>query len=628
MDTEIYQYYEDELAYLRELAWEFAQEYPSTASKLGLEQHDQAVDPYVERLLEGFAFLAARVRLKLDAEFPNFTGELLQILYPDYLAQLPAAAIVELRPDPDDGALASRHRVPRGTPLRSHLTPGEQTACEFRLAHDVDLYPVQVEAFSYLPNRASIGLGSAQVPAEVKSAIRLGLRATAGIQIKDIEFQTLDLFLRGSESVAGRLYECCLRDPKGVLVRDPASGRVLGRTLTTDTVLARGFDEAEAMMPSAPPSFDGYRVLREYFMLPERYLFVTLARFSEFARAATDDRLEIILLCGSAAPELENAVDENNVALFAAPAINLFDRRTDRVTVEPSAREHHLIVDRAKPLDFEVFSILSVVGHFANGQPDREIHPLYRAPGGGFRRDQGEMHYASRRLPRIASATHGSHRGRSRYRGTEVYLSLADAAAPPVPDDLRHLSSRVLCTNRDLPLSLVVGGGRGDFVLESGAPVAKVRVLAGPTRPRDARAHDHRAWQLLNHLTLNYLTLMDGTSEQNALALRKLLSLYAEESEPAMQRMIDALQQTTTRPVTRRIRPQGPIVAARGIEVSISCEDSGFAGSTGAFLFGSVMERFIAKFASINSFTETVLCNAVGQEVMRWPARTGLRPLL
>ncbi|MCP5201243.1 MAG: type VI secretion system baseplate subunit TssF [Gammaproteobacteria bacterium] len=627
MDTEIYQYYEDELRYLRELAWEFAQEYPSTASKLGLEQHDQAVDPYVERLLEGFAFLAARVRLKLDAEFPQFTGELLQIVYPDYLAQLPSAVIVELRPDSDDGALASRHRVPRGTPLRSHLAPGEQTACEYRLAHNVDLYPVQVATFAYLPNRAAIGAGAAQVPSDVKCALRLDLRATAGIQIKDIEFDTLDLFLRGSESVAGRLYECCLRDPKGLIVRDPMTGAVLGHVLASDAVQARGFDEAEAMMPSAPPSFDGYRILREYFMLPERYLFVTLARFAEYAAAASGDRLEIILLSGSTAPELENSIDENNVALFAAPAINLFDRRADRITVDSTAREYHLVVDRAKPMDFEVFSVLSVVGHYANGQPDRELHPLYRAPGGGFRSEHGETHYAVRRLPRVASSNRNSRRGRSRYRGTEVYLSLADAAAPPVPEDLRHLSSRVLCTNRDLPLSMVVGGERGDFLLESGAPVAKVKVLAGPTRPRDSRAHDRRAWQLLNHLSLNYQTLVDDGGDHNGLALRKLLSLYADDSEPAMQRLIDAIQHTSARPVVRRIRPQGPIVAARGVEVSVRCDERGFAGSTGTFLFGAVLERFIAKFASINSFTETVLCNAVGQEVMRWPARTGLRPL-
>src|SRR5713101_556004 len=144
MDPRLLKYYNRELQFMREMGGEFAKEFPKIAGRLGLDGFECA-DPYVERLLEGFAFLAARVQLKIDAEFPRFTQHLLETIYPGYLAPVPSMAMVQFQPDPSEGSLAAGVPVPRGSALRSMLGKGEITACEYRTAHEVTLWPVEIQ---------------------------------------------------------------------------------------------------------------------------------------------------------------------------------------------------------------------------------------------------------------------------------------------------------------------------------------------------------------------------------------------------------------------------------------------------------------------------------------------------
>ena len=625
MDPALLEYYDEELRHLREVSGEFAREFPKVAGKLGIDQFECA-DPYVERLLEGFAFMAARVRLKLDAEFPQFTEEMLGIVYPDYLAPLPSAVVVEFTPDRHEAGLASGFRVASGTSLRSAIPPGEQTACEYRLAHAVDLYPLAVEAFDYLPSVGAIAALGVKVPAGVRSGLRLRLATTAGIPVRDLELDALRIFLRGGEGIAGKLYELLIRDPRALVVRG-SGGEIVGVVDANTFVSALGFSEEEAMLPNAPASFEGYRLLREYFLMPERFLFVGLSHFGGHLKRTAGSTVELIVLLGSHAPELEGIVSATNVTLFAAPAVNLFAKRADRINVTGGEREYHVVVDRARPLDFEVFAIEEVKGYLTAGASELVFTPMYQAPVIGSDATHDGTHYTTRRTPRLVSSAQRRRGPRSGYTGSEVYLSVVDGKSPPINPELHQLSVRALCTNRDLPLAMAVGRNASDFTLESGAPVETVKVLAGPTRPQAAQAHGETAWRLINHLSLNYASLVENQAEDGALPLRRVLGLYADANEPHVRRMLEAVINVSTRPVVRRIGPIGQIVAARGIEVTVVCDESGFTG-TGVFLFGAVLERFIAKYASINSFTETVVRNTFGMEVMRWPARTGLRRLL
>ncbi len=157
MDPKILRYYNRELQHVREMGAEFAREYPKIAGRLGLEGIECA-DPYVERLLEGFAYLSARVQLKVDAEFPAFTQHLLQIVYPHYLAPTPSMAVVQFQPDLNEAGLAQGYSIARGTMLRSTVGQDDRTPCEYRTAHETHLWPLEIKEAKYFGSTAGAGI--------------------------------------------------------------------------------------------------------------------------------------------------------------------------------------------------------------------------------------------------------------------------------------------------------------------------------------------------------------------------------------------------------------------------------------------------------------------------------------
>ena len=202
-----------------------------------------------------------------------------------------------------------------------------------------------------------------------------------------------------------------------------------------------------------------------------------------------------------------------------------------------------------------------------------------------------------------------------------------DPQESPYPTDLRQLSIRTLCTNRDLPIHMPVGQGPSDFTMESGPPVATVKVLAGPTEPRPSHAEGKYAWRLVSNLSLNYLSLVDSHNGQGATALREMLQLYVDEHSEHLQKQIEGIRSISSNPITRRATRSGPIAFGRGLEVTVTFDESSFEGS-GVFLLGAVLEEFFARYVSLNSFTETVVKTLDRGQIMRWPMRIGGRHLL
>jgi type VI secretion system protein ImpG len=215
---------------------------------------------------------------------------------------------------------------------------------------------------------------------------------------------------------------------------------------------------------------------------------------------------------------------------------------------------------------------------------------------------------------------------RSSYVGSEVFMALVDPGEGPYRSSLRQLAIETLCTNRDLPLHLAVGQGQTDFTLESGAPVESVRCLAGPTQPRASFADADTSWRLISHLSLNYLSLVDANAGagEKAGALRELLSLYSDINDSNTRKQIEGVRETASAGITRALPVPGPTTFGRGLEISVTCDEAAFEGS-GVFLLGAVLERFFAKYVSINSFTETVLRTVQRGEIMRWQSRIGQR---
>jgi type VI secretion system protein ImpG len=629
MDPRLLKYYNRELSHLREMGGEFAAEFPKIAGRLSLDEFECA-DPYVERLLEGFAFLAARLQMRMDAEFPRFTQHLFEMVFPHHVRPIPSLAVVQMRPDLKEGALAQGFVVPRNSPLRGILAKGEATACEYRTAHDVTLFPLELVEAQYV-SRDSAGVELPDVPG-LKAAIRIRLRATAGLPLNKLQLDRLPLFIRGMGERPMQIYEQIMAGCAGIALRPiskpaaPASESwqiVLPRT----TIRPVGFADDQGLLPAGPRSFQGYRLLAEYFACPQRFMFFELTGLAPAIGRLAEPNIDVFILLDRYDSQLEAYVGPDSFALFCTPAVNLFPRTCDRIHLTDHAYEHHVIVDRTRPIDFEVFSISELVGYGTEQTEEQTFLPFYAttdlAAGGGQ-----EAYYTMTRTPRVLSTNQRKVGPRSSYIGSEVYISLVDGKEAPYDNDLKQLAVKALCTNRDLPLHMPIGKGASDFTLETGAPVESIRCLAGPTRPRPSPMFSDGdfIWRLVSHLTLNYLSLIDTDQRQGASALRDLLKLYGDVGDAPTRKQIEGVRNVRSQTITRRIPTSGPITFGRGVEVNVSCDEAAFEG-TGIFLLGAVLEQFFARYVSINSFTETVLSSADRGEVMRWPARIGRRQI-
>ncbi len=621
MDTRLLEYYSRELRYLRELGGEFARDFPKIAARLGLDSFECA-DPYVERLLEGFAFLAARAQLKIDEEFPRFTEHLLEMVCPNYLSPTPSMAVVQLQPDDQQGGLADGFVVPRGTPLIAGAHRKESTACEYRTTHDVKLWPVELTGVSIAP---VTGAPEVAFPSSrrVQSRLVLRLRTTNGLPFAHVGLDELDLFFRASDSVTFRLLELCSVGTVGLAARDPRRGK--WERIDGARVRALGLEDSEAVLPATPRSFQGYRLLHEFFAFPPRFQFARIEGLASGVRRTEGSEIELLFALDRHDPALEQAVSPGAVALFCTPAVNLFPKRADRIQLTDRDHEQHVVADRARPMDFEVHSVLGVTAFSARGDVRRTFLPFYGTDRRSRETAEAEFFTVQRR-ERLTSSRQRAEGPRSSYLGSETFISLVDGREGPFRGELRQLSVQTLCTNRDLPLLMPVGSGTTDFTVESGAPVKSVRCVAGPSAPRPSHARGETSWRLISHLSLNYLSLTDA-GEDGASALRELLSLYTELADAASMRQVQGVRSASTRPVVRKLPLDGPPTFARGVEVTIHCDEAAFEG-TSVFVLGLVLSRFFARYVSINSFVETVVRTSQRGEVARWPMSLGRRPAI
>jgi type VI secretion system protein ImpG len=366
-------------------------------------------------------------------------------------------------------------------------------------------------------------------------------------------------------------------------------------------------------------------LLQEYFAMPERFLFFNLVGLDRAAIRCASPEIEIIILLDRSEPALLT-FGPDHMQLYCTPAINLFPKRSDRVNLSDRDAEHLIVPDRMRPLDYEVFSVGAMEGFAADGGPSQPFFPFYAA--NDLSRNPGHRsYYILRRQPHRMSSRARERGPRSSYLGHDVFVSLVDADNAPIKASLRQLGLDLLCTNRDLTLSMPVGKRHTDFTIVVNAPVAAIRCLTGPTAPRPCRADGDYAWRFISHLGLNYLTLTDTDDGQGGAALRELLRLYVPSGASLASRQLDALLSVASTPVVRRIPGAGPVCAGRGLQVTVTLDETPFGGGSG-ILLGAVLDRFFAKYVSINGFTETVLRSPDRGEVMRWPMQLGQRPLL
>ena len=640
--------YNRELAYLREHARDFAEEFPGIAERLG-GLIDNPADPMIAGLLEGAAFLAARVQLKIKDEFPEFTQNLLDQLVPNYLAPTPSMLLAKVKPAFGDPGLRDGPRIARGAYLDATYRERErQIACRFRTTAELRIWPFDIAAAEYFSHSAplqALGIGGDDVAAGMRLTVvhRTGqadevvdhVSSDPQTWFAGCAIDTLPVHLVGPEADAVAIYEQIFADCTALHVRyaDAFGDPVLVR-LSPDAIEPVGFGPDEALLPKDNRVFAGFDLLREYFAFPRKFLGFKLSGLSRVLRAVQARTLDLVFSFDESSPRLGSAVRPDAFALYAVPAVNLFEMSLDRVPVRSSQHEYHLVADRSRSLDFEPHRILQVYAH-QPGRPGKiPVQPLYApadAAGGAG------LFYTLRRVPRRRTSKERQYGAASDYTGTDLFLSLIEPAGIDADGAVSELSLRALCSNRHLAELLPIGESGADFSLAD-AGAFDVVCLAGPTRPREPVVAQLRgrsetlfsgavSWRLISLLSLNPLGLVEARAGRGGEALREMLMLFADLTDSAIERRIRGVRSVNTRPVVRRLRRRTGTGVARGTEVTVTLDDKAFEG-TGPYLLGAILDRFLAEYASLNHFTQTVIKTAERGEILRGPPRVGGRRLL
>jgi type VI secretion system protein ImpG len=623
MDPRLLRYYNVELRYLREMGAEFAREFPKIAGRLGMEGMEVA-DPYVERLIEGCAFLAARVQLKQDAEFPQLAQRLLEMVCPNLAAPVPSMLVARFHPGKDPN-LMNGFRVQRGSTLFGPETALGPVRCEFHTASEVVLTPLRVASTEYFLSAADLPLSTLKLPERPRSGVRIRLELPAGAGFDRLRVERLRFYLGGLPDVALRLYELLVGSCVGVIAG--ATGRAgdgARQLLSSSCVRPAGFEDKEALLPVTLRGLSGARLMQEYFAFPQRFLFVEIGGLGPAFAGCAGNAFELAVLFNRHVQALEGAVEPEQFQLHCTPAINLFDRRADRLHLDDSTHAYHIVPDRTGTADHEVFDVRDVTGHLESGEEMR-FSPLFATPQDEPSGSHG--YYSVAREPRLPSVRGKREGPRSGYVATEAYLSLVDAREGPFRTGLRQLAVRIGCTNRDLPLFMPVSEGQATLSFGGSAPLEGIRVVAGPSRPQSAMREGGIAWRLLSLLSLNYLSLLDADAERGALALRERLAIFAHAAEPGLKRQIEGVRSVSVKPVVRRHPAPGPIAFSRGLEVRVTVDDLSFEGGSAALL-ASVLHRYFSMHASMNSFAQTVLASLTRGELVRWMPDLGARAVL
>jgi len=611
VDDDVIKFYNKELNYIRRSAEAFAEANPKIAGRLRLSK-DAIEDPHVSRLIESVAFLNGRIRKKLDDSFPEITNSMLEVLYPHYLAPIPSMSIVQFK---SVAEVTGNYRIKTGSCIETEAVDGEP--CRFKTAYPVDLWPIELKS-------AQLIRGAYNAPALPKhfGAVAV-LRMKLSCISEDMDFSQLSpdnlvFYLRGQSIETSALYAFIMNHAVAISVADGPDDPG-AEFLGPENIQAMGFEKDEGLLPYPARSLLGYRLLTEFFVFPEKFNFIKLAGLGEAVFNSRGRDVELYIYLNDSQAELENIVSADNFLLGCTPMVNLFSQYAESITLNQRKEEYQIIPDSRRLLAKEVYSIDDVETVSPTGESIK-YRPFY-----GFKHhDKSKQNVAYWHANRKSAKTNNSH---DIDDGTELFISLVNLDFQEDIPDNWVLNIKTTCLNRDLPGRLPFGGGQPRLQLAEGnAPIQDISCITAPTKTLRIELTENTRWRLVSHLNLNHLSLMDG--ENGADILREILTLYNFENSPSTRSMIEGVLSISHKQVMARVKDKGMSALCRGIEITVTLDEDRFEGQ-GLYLFGSVLERFFALYAPMNSFTKLVLKTKRREQAIKtWPPRAGEKVLL
>lgn len=603
--AEFLDYFVRELTYLREAGIEFGETYPKIASRLGIAG-SQCSDPHIERMLESFAFLTARLQQRLDSEYPEFTTALLGVLYPQYGAPIPSMAIAHMRV-PQGAKLTSGKLIPKNTPLFAEAASGP--VCRFRTSYPVTLWPIEIKSAE------TVAPESLELPAQktAMAAIRIRLETTEASFRKLAEdaedpaqarpLRSLRFHITGSGQPTQDLYDLLFGQTRSVLLlsEDPA------RKVIACKIHPVGFKQDEDTLAYPEHTHAGYRILQEYLVFPEKFQFFDI----ELEDLPDAKQCDIIILLGQRPPP-GVAVRETTFKLGCTPIINLFPKISEPIRMDHVRREYRLVADARRERVAEIYSIEKVTAT-SPVDPKAEVYEPFFSYSHFTPGDPHRAFWFSRRSPAE----------RRDLPGSDVYLSFVDLDFHPVQPPSNVVYASLLCTNRDLSTEMSDGSV---LQFERGSFPAQVKCITKPTPQLDLPLGGQALWRLISNLSLNHLSISGGEEGRNA--LREILRSYLFGDSPQADKQIQGILEVRSEPVTRRIGGDAWRGLCRGTRIMLTIDEDQFKGSS-PILFGTVLSCFLALYAHVNTFTELVLYGDKHKEALKkWPPMVGEKVLL
>ncbi len=577
----IEKYYQRELSHLRDLAADFAKAHPAVAPLLS----GPSADPDVERILEGTAFLSGLVYEKLDDDFPEIVHGLIQLIFPHYLRPIPSSTLIRFTPK---RGLMETVTVKAGTAIDS--VESEGTRCTFTTSYSVELHPLNLAATAFEALGGENG------------RLTLSMSLSQNLPLTALRTDTLRFHLGGDYAEATRRYWLLFTRLKEIRLVPGDGGAPM--SLRPSSLKPVGFGEDETLIPFPARSFPGYRVLQEYFILPEKFLFFEITGLAAWRSRGQGANFSIEFLFEKLPQELPPMRAEHFL-LYVTPALNLFPYHSDPILLDHRKPEYAIRPSAQNREHYQVFTVNKVTGFVQGSVAEREYQPF-------------EMFN-----PQVETTpVYSLHHRLSPLGGkAELHLSVAYPGAQELPKP-ETLSVEIMCTNASLPENLRAGDVR--MPTETSPELAEFTSIRPPTAPVQPPLGNNMLWRLLSHMYLNYLSMATADNLRSMLKLYIFTETRDRMAVLANTRRVDAIAALSVKAVERFVRGR----VARGQDIKLTLDRQSFAGEGDMFLFGSVLDVFLGNYAAINSFTRLTAEDTLRKERFIWPERLGDRPLL
>jgi type VI secretion system protein ImpG len=585
-------YYQDELTYLRDLGREFAAAYPAVAPMLAAA----GADPEVERLLEGVAFLTGKIRQKLDDELPEVIHSVASLLFPHYLRQLPATSIVEFTPLPN--VVRERLTVPRDSEVGS--VPVDGTSCRFRTTMDVELTPLAIEDV-----RLDTG-------AQLAQSLRIGVRVAGGVALSAIGLRKLCFYIHGERRVQDdlRLWIGAHLERVSLATVDDSGRDTVVATLPAAAVKLVGFEEEESLIPFPRTVYPGFRLLQEYFILPQKFAFFEVSGLESLPADKVEGRFAIHLQFRDSMPP-GTRVAKESLRLFCSPVINLFEHTADPIKPDPTKYEYLARPSGSAPAAHEIYEIGNVVGIARRTSQRVSIPPFF-----AFQHEL-EADAAARGLfyqKHLRPAAVGD--------GVDIYLSFGSPEDQANVPELDVISVEAVCTNRRLPAQLKVGDVR--VATATSPAIATFTNITSVSPPLPPPLGRELEWRVLAHMAMSYRSITEIEVLKATVDIYNFPALVDRQAARANQLRIAAIKAIKVRPTDRLYRG-APV---RGVAADVELDEGGFAGEGEMYLFASILDRMLSSYVSLNSFTQLTVTGTNTRAVYRWEPKSGNATLI